>query len=269
MLIIIEGIDRTGKSTIAEYFKSLGYEYIHMSAPDKKYMRADYAGPSYLDDMAELLLSFTGRNVVLDRSHMGERIWPLVYGRASLLTEDDIEVLRELETGLNTRRILMTDPDTAAHWKRCVDNNEPLDRAQFNLANKLYSEFSAKYDFEVWTLPMWNEGMNEKPSEKMSEKPQFSLEEAEKPADFSLPKEETMSAEQKQLAYANAVNTLLSKPLIKQKGWPYDELERDLKSYLNGRLGILLGKESPTTLTAEDVNIVKNFVKMLKDKNKK
>jgi hypothetical protein len=263
-LTILCGVDRSGKSTVAEHFKSLGYEYIHMSAPDKKYTTPGYTGPNYCDHMVELLLSFAGRNVVLDRSHYGERIWPYVYGRDPLLAEDDIDVLRELEEGLNVRRILMTDPNTEAHWKRCVDNREPLTRAQFNLANELYAEFPAKYGFEVWTLSTWNEAMNAKVPE---EKPKFVLEEVPTPS-FEVPKEETMTPEQRRLAYANAVNNLLSKPLIKQRQWPFDEIEVELKGYLNGKLGSLLGQETDHQLSPDDIKAVKEFVRILKAKGK-
>lgn len=268
MLVIIEGLDRTGKSTISDHFKSQGFEYIHMSAPNKKYVSRDYTGPSYLDEMIELLLSLSCRNIVLDRSHYGERIWPYVYGRQSLLTEDDIEVLREIEATLEVRRILMVDPDIEAHWKRCVDNKEPMDRRQFDMARTLYSEFPDKYGFEVWTLPQFLESLTQKGQPvKVPEPPTFSLE-TPKAISFELPKEEVMTPEQKRLAYANAVNDLLSKPLIKQKKWPYNELEDELKVFLNGKLGDLLGQAN-TNLSPEDIKIVKEFVTIFKNKNKK
>lgn len=270
MLICLEGVDRSGKSSVAEHYKSLGYEYIHFKAPDKKYTMSGYTGPSYCDDMVELLMSFAGRNVICDRSWYGERVWPYVYGRQPLLTEDDIEVLREIEVTLDVKRILMVDPNTEAHWSRCVVNNEPMDRMQFNLANQLYSEFPLRYGFEVVTLPEFKESL--KKTEEPP-KPDFSLEapkvEASDLSAFALPKEETMTEEQKRLAYANAVNSLLSKPLIKKTEWPFNELEGELKTYLNNKLGVLLGQPDNFQLSTEDVRTVKEFIKILQAKQKK
>ena len=47
MWIILEGLDRTGKSSVADYYRQQGYEVVHMSAPDKKYSQSGYTGPSY------------------------------------------------------------------------------------------------------------------------------------------------------------------------------------------------------------------------------
>ena len=63
--VILEGIDRTGKSTVAEVYKEKGFEVVHMDAPDKKYAKDGYTGPSYLDDLVELFISYSGKDVVL------------------------------------------------------------------------------------------------------------------------------------------------------------------------------------------------------------
>ncbi|HWY36243.1 MAG TPA: hypothetical protein VNX68_16475 [Nitrosopumilaceae archaeon] len=112
---MLEGLDRTGKSIVAELYKKQGYDVVHMSAPDKKYKNPGYAGPSYLDDVLELVMQHDGKDVVFDRTWMGELIWPHVYGREPLLTEDDLEIIREFEDRNSTNRILMVDPDQQAH----------------------------------------------------------------------------------------------------------------------------------------------------------
>src|SRR5277367_4244102 len=105
-LIILEGLDRTGKSSVAQMFESQGFELVHMSAPDKAMSQPGYVGPSYLDQMVELLTTCTGRNVVLDRSHYGELVWPQIYGRKPQLNDEDMEILREIESNMDTTRIL-------------------------------------------------------------------------------------------------------------------------------------------------------------------
>ena len=87
MFLILEGIDRTGKSTVAKYYKAQGYEIVHLGAPDKKYTEPGYEGPSYFDDMYKMYSSYHGMDVVFDRSPYGELIWSAVYGREPLLTE--------------------------------------------------------------------------------------------------------------------------------------------------------------------------------------
>ncbi|CAM6003902.1 unnamed protein product [Sphagnum balticum] len=146
-LIILEGLDRTGKSSVAQMLEGQGYELVHMSAPPK-----GYSSDQYIGEMVDMLTSFSGRDVVLDRSHYGELIWPKIYGRDPLLTDDDMEMLREIEDQLGVTRVLMHDPDSKAHWQRCVDNKEPLTQTQFVKARALYSAMADKYGFDRKTL---------------------------------------------------------------------------------------------------------------------
>ena len=43
-LIILEGLDRTGKSSVAHMFEQNGYELIHISAPPKGTSPDEYIG---------------------------------------------------------------------------------------------------------------------------------------------------------------------------------------------------------------------------------
>lgn len=153
MLIILEGLDRTGKSSVAEFYAKKGFEVIHMSAPDKKYKELGADGPmEYFIDLMTMYLSFKGKDIVLDRSPYGELIWPKVYGRPAMLTGQMLTTLSQVEEVLNAERILMFDYDTEAHWKRCVDNNEPLTREQFDKANMYYQRLEVMYGFRPRTL---------------------------------------------------------------------------------------------------------------------
>jgi dephospho-CoA kinase len=291
--IVICGVDRSGKSTIGDYYKKLGYEYIHFSAPDKKYSAPGYIGPSYLDEIVELLTSKSGQNVIFDRSWYGERIWPYVYGRDPLLYEDDIDIIRELESNNNTRRILMVDTDEEFHWRRCVENNEPLTRKQFNLAYSLYFDMADKYNFEVLTLPKFLAFIEDekKATSKnfqgyLQVEGQVSNVAAEATVtttggsgtvqyDLSsgsiIEEEVKLTPEQEKLERANAINSILkSKRLFKQQGWQFDEIENKVRDFLNDQLGDLLGMDKPNTqLSPEDIKIVKDFISVLKKKQEK
>jgi len=267
-IVVIEGLDRTGKSSVANYYKSKGYEVVHFNKPDKKYYDKTYTSSTYLDDMVELLMSFAGRDVFLDRSHMGELIWTKVYNRKPLLTEEDIEILREIEDSQDARRILMVDDNIEAHWARCVANKEPLTRVQFNHAMQLYAEMAVKYNFEVFTLPKFM-AVVETQNIPKTEAPTPTLPKTLPEVTVAEPVH-VVTKEQATLERANAINDILkSKRIYKQTGTYFDDLEKETRTFLNSKLGDLLGINKDTTgLTKDDVAIVKAFVQRLKDKAK-
>jgi len=228
-LIILEGLDRTGKSSVAQMFVAQGYELIHMSAPDKEMSKQGYEGPTYLEQMVEMLSAFGGHNVVLDRSHYGELVWPQVYGRPSLLSEEDVEYLREIEANLDVTRILMHDPNNEAHWQRCVENNEPLTKPQFVKARSLFSSMADKYGFERKTLKDFPDAVQPLPVSQPKAPVQV-------PVDTTRSERENGSTstpvtpgsnktkEQLKLERANIINEVLSKRIIKGKGPMYDDV---------------------------------------------
>lgn len=283
-LIILEGLDRTGKSTVAEYFEGQGFEVIHMSAPDKAMHQKDYIGPSYLDLMVEMLTSIGGRNVVLDRSHYGELVWPQVYGRKPLLDDDDMEILHEIETSMGASRILMHDPNSEAHWQRCVDNNEPLTKTQFVKTRSLYSNMADKYGFERKTLKDFPDAAQPLPalppealnkSKDDTSKKLAANEGSDQAAHGNSGSTElTKTKEQLKLERANVINEVLSKRILKGRGNAYDEIEKSLRHFLNTELGKILGTSTAVSnaaagLTTEEVDLLKFFCKTLNDKGAK
>jgi len=275
MWYVLEGLDRTGKSSVSEYYATKGFEIVHLSAPNKKYSVSGYVGPSYLDEMVDLLMSKDGQDVVWDRSWYGEMIWPHVYGREPQLSEDDLEVIREFEERNQTAHILMIDPNVEAHWKRCVDNKEPMNRVQFEKARQLYSKMAHTYNFAVTSLPQFLEHTPDATTTKnppvVTTTPPSN---PNPPSSVSVkavvdsPGKPKITPEQEKLERANAINSILKlKRIFKQEMWPYNELETGVRHYLNDQLGDLLGlQKQAQSLTKEDIQIVKEFVKRLKDK---
>jgi hypothetical protein len=255
-----------------------------MSAPDKAMLQPGYIGPSYLDQMVELLTSIGGRNVILDRSHYGELIWPQVYGRKAVLDEDDMDILHEIETSMGANRILMHDPNSEAHWQRCVDNKEPLTKTQFVKARSLYSNMADKYGFDRKTLKDFPdaaqplpalppEALNKtRPTEDAEgKKSQASDSSGQVGNNNSGNNEISKTKEQLKLERANVINEVLSKRILKGRGNAYDEIEKSLRHFLNTELGKILGTSTTATnaaagLTAEEVDLLKFFCKRLKDK---
>ena len=283
--IILEGLDRTGKSTVAELYREQGYEVVHMSAPNKEYQKEGYSGPSYLDEILELYMQYDNVDVIFDRSPYGETVWPHVYGRKPMLSEEDYEVLREFEDNNSAQRILMIDPDAKAHWERCVANNEPLNMQQFKVASALFNKIAHKYNFLPSQLKDFDgqkntEGKDTAPVEEKrpNDEPAVETTMPDRPIGsddntrqdkVSVQKEDGKSDEQCKLEKANAINSILSKRIVRQKGVTFDNLESDIKAFLQTQLSELLGNSSKApSLSGEEVEILKLYCSRIKEKAK-
>ncbi len=272
--IICEGIDRSGKSTLAEKYKQKGYKIIHMSAPDKKYVQPGYTGPSFLDEMVELIAKYDGLDVFFDRSWYGEiSVWPHVYGRIPQLSNEDMEILIEFEEKNQVERLLLTDPNVEAHWQRCVANKEPLNKPQFNLAQILYAKMAEEYGFKVMNITDFVDIKNVKEDVSAAkEAPKDSV-----VGDTTAPtvvavdlSKSGKTAEQLKLEQANAINDVLSKRIIRNKGDEYDSIETEVRTFLNSKLGILLGiPSSAVELTPDEIHILKTMAQRIKEKGTK
>ena len=262
-LIILEGLDRTGKSSVAQWYQDKGYEVIHMSAPAKGISPDEYIG-----EMVDLLSSLGGKDFVLDRSHYGELIWPQIYGRKPLLDEDAFEILREIEASLDVTRILMHDPNNEAHWQRCVDNKEPLTKLQFVKAKSAYSAMADKYGFERKTLKDFPDAVQPLPnSNTKHDRVQSDRSEVPAAAQAAEKAADSKTREQQKLERANAINEVLSKRILKGKEPIHDELERSIRHFLNTELGKIFGNNAPVAgFSNEEVEMLKFFVQRLKEK---
>ncbi len=225
--------------------------------------------------MVEMLTSMSGRDVVLDRSHYGELVWPQVYGRKPLLDDDDMEILREIESNMDVQRILLHDPNSEAHWQRCVDNNEPLTKVQFVKARSLYSGMADKYDFVRKTLkdfpdaeqPLPSTAQNKKPNAENVSDSQSENGASKSSSETKNNSEQVKTKEQLKLERANIINEVLEKRIIKGKGPMYDEVERTVRHFLNTELGKILGTATSTPgLSNDEIDLLKFFCKKLKDK---
>ncbi len=264
-LVLLEGLDRTGKTTVAEFFESKGYEVVHLKAPGKEF----HAGNTYLDAMVDLLQRGASRDLVIDRTHYGELVWPQVYGRKPLLGDDDYEILREIEESIGVKRILMHDPNAEAHWQRCVDNKEPLTKAQFARARSIYATMGQQYGFESVTLPAFCKefGIDESTLAKQEPlSPAASNETVSQTK--SVAGKNSKPVDQRQLLEkANAINDILEKRILKKGGTLYDELEIDVRTYLNGKLAAIFGNtEDKPLLSADEIAFFKAMYKRVTEK---
>ena len=270
-LVICEGLDRVGKTTVATYFATLGFEVVHMSAPSKH-----HTSDSFLQEMVELVSSAATKDIFLDRSYYGELIWPQIYNRKSLLSEEDIDVIRELEEAVGVQRIWMTDDDLKGHWQRCIDNKEPLDKAQFTRARALFSTIAQKYGFEKVTLQTF---VKQFPDAQSIVDKQAALNLEAKTLQVTngvtteMKSDEVISTthikypsgktpEQHKLEVANAINDVLSKRILKTKSSIYDDIENEIRLFLNTKLGKLLGGSSnELSLNPDEIKFYKEMYK--------
>lgn len=108
MIVILEGPERTGKTTVAHYFEEKGFIYFK----DRNHIR-NYK-PSNIAERLDATLSFlismdkAGVNVVLDRFHISE----LIYGKIRrCATRQDTEYLRyidEILSHMNVKLVNLT-----------------------------------------------------------------------------------------------------------------------------------------------------------------
>jgi hypothetical protein len=191
-----------------------------------------------------------------------------------------MEVLQEIENQNEVERLIFHDENVEAHWKRCVDNREPLTRAQFNQANILFERVASKYGFRKVQLKDFSaitgaEIVNVA-SETSAPEANFETITITSKADNSatvvqvtnnLPKKPTKSAQQIKLEKANAINELLEKRIIKQKGDLFDDLEKDIRSFLESKLADIFGNgQQSTQFSKEEVEILKLYCAQLKKK---
>jgi len=297
--ILLEGLDRSGKSSVAKYYKDQGYEVIHMSAPDKKYFKEKYSGESYLEEIVRMYSKYDGKDVVFDRTVYGELVWPNIFGRLSLLNEEDLEYLSMMERNNDCDKILMYDSNTDAHWQRCLDNNEPLSRLQFGRANVFYERLAREYSFIKKELPDFPEigvprstrsdgaGTDSVSRDVGSASKHVGNNDIVGPSDqdpkvgngisnkvgnvgqsLSISEDSITTIEQK-LERANAIRSLLQGKIVKKQGKIYDDIDENIRRFLQRELDSIFTKRLDSEIfTENEVNILKSLVQRVQEKAK-
>lgn len=301
MWIFLEGLDRTGKSTVAEKLKAQGFQVVHMSAPDKKYMQEGYTGPSYFEDIVQMYMGYSGQDVLFDRTVYGEKIWPQIYGRPAQLELDDFDYLKDIEEQNGVHYILMHDVNVDAHWQRCIENKEPLTKQQFLAARAMFDILEKQNGFKKFQLGDFKTGIpfdvgevvptatestvssssddilssSSARSELLRKaKNDEQVGEGHGASNIPVPSSDnrqtskgpTKSAEQLKLEKANAINSVLASRIIKKKGEEYEIIEQGIRDFLNKELSKLFGDGDIEELDQQDVLILKRYCEQIKSK---
>lgn len=139
MFIIIEGADKTGKTTLSNaIIKKFGSEYVHFGKP-KKHPATEYA---------EYALANNG-NLCLDRFYLGELVYgPLLRGKAGI---DDVE-FATLERILRKKQAILiqtTTNSTLANKRLLVSTqDEAVNTDQNLLAAREFAEVGKRSNIQ-------------------------------------------------------------------------------------------------------------------------
>lgn len=138
MLIIIEGVDRTGKSTLADMLKTVtGGKLIHNGKPEMD-PREEYLS------LVEDYTPGNGEHLIFDRFHIGERVWPKIFDRESDFDRHDFI---DVDTVLHQLGALIVYAERDDHdvWaKELEEHNEPIDGHSGAEAKELFEIELAK-----------------------------------------------------------------------------------------------------------------------------
>lgn len=86
-ILILEGADATGKTSHAEWHRKFnGATVIHAGAPTHS---------DWYDEYIKPLIGRKDENLVLDRWHLGEMIWPKFFHRPSLFDAESFRLCNE------------------------------------------------------------------------------------------------------------------------------------------------------------------------------
>ena len=136
MFVIIEGLDRSGKSTLANSIKNkLDYfEIIHCSKP-----KTDDPYQEYL----EMFQKYDGKDVIFDRFYLGEYVYSNLYRGGCKITPFQFWTL-DMLAQRNAACLIYSKTSPEVILKRCIDTNEGKDVFDFekdiDKASNLFDE---------------------------------------------------------------------------------------------------------------------------------
>ena len=155
--IIIEGTDGVGKTTLAKNLASAyGYNYFHSSSKTPN----DYQYHFSLLDSDD--------KVVLDRFHIGELIYPILFDRDSKLTVESATMLSRMD---DTLTIILYSSSDEFIINRIVERGDAEDMKVVIAANKMFQmigQFLELLGVEVMMIDVSNENLIQKVVEKIN-----------------------------------------------------------------------------------------------------
>lgn len=137
-LIILEGLSRTGKTSISEYFEHTGFKNISVKnkMPDYVENLPDfYHGMHIITNL--FLKESNEMNIVLDRSFLSEMVYSRFFGRSTYIYEGDV-VNDLLENNDFTFVYLTNDHDT--YLKRTPKDKIIYSEKDYEIQRRYFDE---------------------------------------------------------------------------------------------------------------------------------
>lgn len=129
ILVVIEGLDRTGKSTLSrELERRTGARVTHFSKPAKEPVF------EYTDPLLELNHS---TKQVFDRYHVGELVWPTIFNRPTTFGPTQ-QTYVEMALMSRGAVIVKTSRDMDDLREHLIRDDEPLDPDKAEFADSLF-----------------------------------------------------------------------------------------------------------------------------------
>ena len=123
MLILIEGLDRTGKTTLAEKLREItGAAVVHRGQPVAQDPLTEYLGPLSCYEPG------SGLSLVLDRGYWDEMIYPKAYGREPFMGWPEFAYIDHAMAGLGAIAVLAEDGLERIHQRALADGEAVNDR---------------------------------------------------------------------------------------------------------------------------------------------
>lgn len=150
MLIIIEGADCTGKTTLAkELIKTIGEK--HVSFISKGPPTSDNPIVEYLWPLANYAPN-SNQHLICDRWHVGEMIYPKIFNRKSIMTTTEFELINDVIHKLGGVIIYLEPPLSKVHERfntrgdKFISNIDVLTESYIRFKMFMETEFNYEYD---------------------------------------------------------------------------------------------------------------------------
>jgi thymidylate kinase len=148
-IVLIEGVDGTGKSTLAHELHKHGSRraLLHAGPPRSLSIFNEYVQP--------LQIAYDGWTVICDRWHLGEAVWPTIFGRESMYdhglsmnwVEESIKAIDVPVTAIFLQR------DMAGIIAELYDRKEATDYIEH--ATQLYNDAIGRSLFSWNVTSLW------------------------------------------------------------------------------------------------------------------